>query len=157
MIALLIGITRHHTPRLLYICCSEHGTLVSAFWSATGIVYCLVPGDFMANNLLSCLRNLSAYKRPTSPGRYPRSRSAAVLVALFVGRGGDLYVLLSRLVSSRERERISLSVNLGKPKTFRWLAELPWRYLPSRWQVGAKRSLVRECSGIYNQYSYHNS
>ncbi|KAH9919694.1 uncharacterized protein B0H18DRAFT_625232 [Fomitopsis serialis] len=29
-----------------------------------------------------------------APGQYPKSRSAAVLVALFVGRHGDLYVLL---------------------------------------------------------------
>ncbi|KAF8512128.1 hypothetical protein JB92DRAFT_340107 [Gautieria morchelliformis] len=45
---------------------------------------------------IACLRSLASYKRPKSRGRYPRSRSAAVLVALFVGRGGDLYVLLSR-------------------------------------------------------------
>ncbi|KAF8589602.1 hypothetical protein K439DRAFT_1404832 [Ramaria rubella] len=45
---------------------------------------------------IACLRNLSAYKCPKPRGRLPRSRSAAVLVALFVGRGGDLYVLLSR-------------------------------------------------------------
>ncbi|KAJ7494829.1 NUDIX hydrolase domain-like protein [Mycena galericulata] len=43
-----------------------------------------------------CLRRLSEYrpKKPQFP--YPRSRSAAVLVALFVGRFGDLYVLLNR-------------------------------------------------------------
>ncbi|KAJ7766028.1 NUDIX hydrolase domain-like protein [Mycena metata] len=43
-----------------------------------------------------CLKNLSAYRphRPKFP--YPRERSAAVLVALFVGRLGDLYVLLNR-------------------------------------------------------------
>lgn len=43
-----------------------------------------------------CLRNLSTHrtKRPAPP--YPRANSAAVLVALFVGRSGDLYVILSR-------------------------------------------------------------
>ncbi|KAA1466730.1 hypothetical protein DENSPDRAFT_926089 [Dentipellis sp. KUC8613] len=45
-----------------------------------------------------CLQNLAAYRTPpqlaTLP--FPRSRRAAVLVALFVGRQGDLYVLLSR-------------------------------------------------------------
>jgi hypothetical protein len=43
-----------------------------------------------------CLRNLSTHrtKRPAPP--YPRAHSAAVLVALFVGRAGDLYVLLSQ-------------------------------------------------------------
>ncbi|KAG5637811.1 hypothetical protein H0H81_003143 [Sphagnurus paluster] len=43
-----------------------------------------------------CLRNLSAYRRPKYDIQFPRARSAAVLVALFVGRMGDLYVLLSR-------------------------------------------------------------
>lgn len=43
-----------------------------------------------------CLRNLVSYRRPKSRIPIPRSRSAAVLVALFVGRAGDLYVLLSR-------------------------------------------------------------
>ncbi|GLB34335.1 putative NUDIX domain containing protein [Lyophyllum shimeji] len=43
-----------------------------------------------------CLRNLVAYKCPNFGIPIPRARSAAVLVALFVGRMGDLYVLLSR-------------------------------------------------------------
>lgn len=45
---------------------------------------------------LRCLRNLSRHrtKRPAPP--YPRANCAAVLVALFVGRAGDLYVLLSQ-------------------------------------------------------------
>ncbi|KAF9528056.1 NUDIX hydrolase domain-like protein [Crepidotus variabilis] len=43
-----------------------------------------------------CLRNLVLYRTPRQRIPYPRSRSAAVLVALFVGRHGDLYVLLSR-------------------------------------------------------------
>jgi len=43
-----------------------------------------------------CLRNLSTHrtKRPVPP--YPRAHCAAVLVALFVGRAGDIYVLLSQ-------------------------------------------------------------
>jgi peroxisomal coenzyme A diphosphatase NUDT7 len=49
-----------------------------------------------------CLQTLAAYKPPRPPTDpdllYPLSRSAAVLVALFVGRTGDLYVMLSRLV-----------------------------------------------------------
>ncbi|KAJ3719169.1 NUDIX hydrolase domain-like protein [Lentinula raphanica] len=52
-----------------------------------------------------CLRNLAAYKPPkdTFPQPwlpFPRSRRAAVLVALFVGRKGDLYVLLSKRAST---------------------------------------------------------
>ncbi|KAJ7264192.1 NUDIX hydrolase domain-like protein [Mycena rebaudengoi] len=43
-----------------------------------------------------CLKNLAAYHAPKQKFLYPRSQSAAVLVALFVGRMGDLYVLLSR-------------------------------------------------------------
>ncbi|KAF8324623.1 NUDIX hydrolase domain-like protein, partial [Cantharellus anzutake] len=44
-----------------------------------------------------CLQTLAGYKLPSPPDPiYPLSRSAAVLVALFVGRNGDLYVLLSR-------------------------------------------------------------
>ncbi|KAI0065964.1 hypothetical protein BV25DRAFT_1880011 [Artomyces pyxidatus] len=42
-----------------------------------------------------CLRNLASYRTPRAPP-YPRAQCAAVLVALFVGRMGDLYVLLSR-------------------------------------------------------------
>ncbi|KAF8805986.1 hypothetical protein BYT27DRAFT_7339260 [Phlegmacium glaucopus] len=47
-----------------------------------------------------CLRRLAAYRSPQSNLIYPRSRCAAVLVALFVGRQGDLYVLLSRRSAS---------------------------------------------------------
>ncbi|KAJ3525116.1 hypothetical protein NMY22_g10710 [Coprinellus aureogranulatus] len=47
-----------------------------------------------------CLRNLAAYKAPKQRLTFPRSRMAAVLVALFVGRKGDLYVLLSRRAES---------------------------------------------------------
>ncbi|KAI0371495.1 hypothetical protein BV20DRAFT_941868 [Pilatotrama ljubarskyi] len=47
-----------------------------------------------------CIQRLAAYRPPKLSLRYPKSRSAAVLVALFVGRMGDLYVLLSRRASS---------------------------------------------------------
>ncbi|KAJ3860282.1 NUDIX hydrolase domain-like protein [Lentinula novae-zelandiae] len=52
-----------------------------------------------------CLRNLAAYKPPKDAFPqpwlpFPRSRCAAVLVALFVGRKGDLYVLLSKRAST---------------------------------------------------------
>jgi len=45
-----------------------------------------------------CLQDLAAYKPPPRDPAlvYPLSRSAAVLVALFVGRSGDIYVMLSR-------------------------------------------------------------
>lgn len=47
-----------------------------------------------------CIRRLAAYKPPPPPNGvvYPLSRSAAVLVALFVGRTGELYVMLNRYV-----------------------------------------------------------
>ncbi|KAF9477836.1 hypothetical protein BDN70DRAFT_809966 [Pholiota conissans] len=47
-----------------------------------------------------CLRNLVAYRAPKQRLKFPRSRCAAVLVALFVGRQGDLYVLLNRRSST---------------------------------------------------------
>ncbi|KZT70259.1 hypothetical protein DAEQUDRAFT_214953 [Daedalea quercina L-15889] len=47
-----------------------------------------------------CLQNLLNYRPPKPRVKYPKSRSAAVLVALFVGRHGDLYVLLSRRAST---------------------------------------------------------
>ncbi|RDB20080.1 Nudix hydrolase 15, mitochondrial [Hypsizygus marmoreus] len=47
-----------------------------------------------------CLRNLVSYRCWKAPVSVPRTRSAAVLVALFVGRMGDLYVLLSRRSST---------------------------------------------------------
>ncbi|KAJ3574685.1 hypothetical protein NP233_g1586 [Leucocoprinus birnbaumii] len=43
-----------------------------------------------------CLYRLASYRPPKLGVQIPRSRRAAVLVALFVGRNGDLYVLLSR-------------------------------------------------------------
>ncbi|KIM77283.1 hypothetical protein PILCRDRAFT_24230, partial [Piloderma croceum F 1598] len=49
-----------------------------------------------------CIRNLANYHPPKVRMKFPRSRCAAVLVALFVGRLGDLYVLLcSRSTSLR--------------------------------------------------------
>ncbi|KAJ3710317.1 NUDIX hydrolase domain-like protein, partial [Lentinula raphanica] len=55
-----------------------------------------------------CLRNLAAYKPPkdTFPQPwlpFPHSRRAAVLVALFVGRKGDLYVLLNLSLTGNRR------------------------------------------------------
>ncbi|KAI0030515.1 NUDIX hydrolase domain-like protein, partial [Vararia minispora EC-137] len=44
----------------------------------------------------TCIKSLLAYHMRRSPPPYPISKTAAVLVALFVGRMGDLYVLLSR-------------------------------------------------------------
>ena len=43
-----------------------------------------------------CIRALANYTPRQQNVKYPRERCAAVLVALFVGRKGDLYVLLSR-------------------------------------------------------------
>ncbi|KAJ3783330.1 NUDIX hydrolase domain-like protein [Lentinula aff. detonsa] len=59
----------------------------------------------LTRELKRCLRNLAAYKPPkdTFPQPwlpFPKSRRAAVLVALFVGRKGDLYVLLSKRAST---------------------------------------------------------
>jgi peroxisomal coenzyme A diphosphatase NUDT7 len=47
-------------------------------------------------SLQRCIRNLANYHPPKVRMKFPRSRCAAVLVALFVGRLGDLYVLLCR-------------------------------------------------------------
>ncbi|KAI0254178.1 NUDIX hydrolase domain-like protein [Lactifluus subvellereus] len=46
--------------------------------------------------LTRCLNNLSTLRTKRPPPPYPRACCAAVLVALFVGRAGDLYVLLSQ-------------------------------------------------------------
>ncbi|KAH7923639.1 hypothetical protein BV22DRAFT_1036121 [Leucogyrophana mollusca] len=43
-----------------------------------------------------CIQNLLSYRARRTRAQFPRSQSAAVLVPLFVGRAGDLYVLLSR-------------------------------------------------------------
>ncbi|KAH9045779.1 NUDIX hydrolase domain-like protein [Lactarius pseudohatsudake] len=42
------------------------------------------------------VQNLSSFRTKHTVPPYPRANCAAVLVALFVGRAGDLYVLLSR-------------------------------------------------------------
>lgn len=47
-----------------------------------------------------CLKNLANYHTPHIRIPLPRARQAAVLVALFVGRQGDLYVLLNRRAST---------------------------------------------------------
>ncbi|KZP09940.1 hypothetical protein FIBSPDRAFT_759195 [Athelia psychrophila] len=47
-----------------------------------------------------CLRNLANYTTPHIRLPLPPARQAAVLVALFVGRHGDLYVLLNRRAST---------------------------------------------------------
>jgi len=47
-----------------------------------------------------CIRALANYTSRRQKVKYPRERRAAVLVALFVGRKGDLYVLLSRRAST---------------------------------------------------------
>ncbi|WWC86800.1 uncharacterized protein L201_001679 [Kwoniella dendrophila CBS 6074] len=44
---------------------------------------------------LQCIYRLQRYVPPKDERRYPKRRSAAVAVVLFVGRLGDLYVLLS--------------------------------------------------------------
>ncbi|WVQ75914.1 hypothetical protein IAR50_005549 [Cryptococcus sp. DSM 104548] len=44
---------------------------------------------------LQCVRRLARYSPPPRRGRLPKRRCAAVAVMLFVGRLGDLYVLLS--------------------------------------------------------------
>ncbi|KAI0076967.1 hypothetical protein K474DRAFT_1181426 [Panus rudis PR-1116 ss-1] len=57
---------------------------------------------FLKPESKQCIKNLASY----SPARHwqelivPKSRRAAVLVALFIGRKGDLYVLLSRRAST---------------------------------------------------------
>ncbi|VDB90106.1 unnamed protein product [Peniophora sp. CBMAI 1063] len=48
----------------------------------------------------TCVKNLLAYHMRQPPPPYPRTMCAAVLVALFVGRMGNLYVLLSRRAST---------------------------------------------------------
>ena len=48
-----------------------------------------------------CIRALANYTPRRPYVRYPREKCAAVLVALFVGRKGDLYVLLSRYATHR--------------------------------------------------------
>jgi hypothetical protein len=46
--------------------------------------------------VLRCIENLLSYRARRTQVKFPRSQSAAVLVPLFIGRVGDLYVILSR-------------------------------------------------------------
>lgn len=58
-------------------------------------LHVFAPCDTDIRTFNSCLKRLAAYTpRPQPP--YPQSCSAAVLVAIFIGRWGDLYVILSR-------------------------------------------------------------
>ncbi|KIN97283.1 hypothetical protein M404DRAFT_10780 [Pisolithus tinctorius Marx 270] len=43
-----------------------------------------------------CIQNLLDYRARRTHARFPRAQSAAVLVPLFIGRAGDVYVILSR-------------------------------------------------------------
>lgn len=47
-----------------------------------------------------CIKNLLSYRAKHARVKFPLSQSAAVLVPLFIGRAGDLYVLLSRRSAS---------------------------------------------------------
>ncbi|KAG1897712.1 NUDIX hydrolase domain-like protein [Suillus fuscotomentosus] len=47
-----------------------------------------------------CIENLLNYRARHTQVKFPRSQSAAVLVPLFIGRAGNLYVLLSRRSAS---------------------------------------------------------
>lgn len=47
-----------------------------------------------------CIENLLSYRARRTQDKFPRSQSAAVLVPLFIGRVGDLYVILSRRSAS---------------------------------------------------------
>ncbi|KAI0751196.1 NUDIX hydrolase domain-like protein [Daedaleopsis nitida] len=73
-----------------------------------------------------CIQNLAAYRPPKSSLRFPKSRSAAVLVAVFIGRMGDLYVLLSRRASSLRTYAGDTALPGGKwedrDKSFEWTA-----------------------------------
>ncbi|KAG8714860.1 hypothetical protein FRC11_006776 [Ceratobasidium sp. 423] len=66
----------------------------SKLTSATGDEIVLKPESETALQQLA--QHVPSYPPPNYPKRFPRSRQAAVLVALFVGRLGDIYVLLSR-------------------------------------------------------------
>ncbi|KAJ3847371.1 NUDIX hydrolase domain-like protein [Lentinula lateritia] len=75
-----------------------------------------------ASLLSRCLQNLAAYKPPKDAFPqpwlpFPRSRRAAVLVALFVGRKGDLYVLLSKRASTLRSFAGDTSLPGGKMDT----------------------------------------
>lgn len=71
-----------------------------------------------------CIRALASYTPRWNNVRYPQEKCAAVLVALFVGRKGDLYVLLSRCATR------NTCINYFHPvttvKTRIYLADLRW-------------------------------
>ncbi|KAH9931777.1 NUDIX hydrolase domain-like protein [Amylocystis lapponica] len=73
-----------------------------------------------------CLQNLLYYRPPVPRIEYPKSRCAAVLVALFIGRMGDLYVLLSRRASTLRTYAGDTSLPGGKwepqDRTIEWTA-----------------------------------
>ncbi|KZT06452.1 uncharacterized protein LAESUDRAFT_725888 [Laetiporus sulphureus 93-53] len=75
---------------------------------------------------MACLQNLLNYRLPKQRMRYPKSRCAAVLVALFVGRMGDLYVLLSRRALTLRTYAGDTSLPGGKwepqDRTIEWTA-----------------------------------
>jgi hypothetical protein len=89
-----------------------------------------------------CLKNLSNYKAPPSSVVYPRARCAAVLVALFGGRMGDLYVLLSRLVSLNILQGGSCLMVFQLKESYD-ITNIRWRYVTPRWEVRARRSDAR--------------
>ncbi|PCH40719.1 hypothetical protein WOLCODRAFT_70305 [Wolfiporia cocos MD-104 SS10] len=73
-----------------------------------------------------CLQNLTSYRAPRQLMEFPKSRRAAVLVTLFVGRMGDLYVLLSRRASTLRTYAGDTSLPGGKwdpqDKNIEWTA-----------------------------------
>ncbi|CAL1699931.1 unnamed protein product [Somion occarium] len=73
-----------------------------------------------------CIKNLAAYTPPKQRSRIPKSRSAAVLIALFVGRKGDLYVVLSRRASTLRTYAGDTSLPGGRwepsDRTLEWTA-----------------------------------
>ncbi|KAI0796437.1 NUDIX hydrolase domain-like protein [Irpex lacteus] len=73
-----------------------------------------------------CLYNLVQYVPPKPRMKFPKSRQAAVLVALFVGRMGDLYVLLSQRSSNLRTYAGDTSLPGGKrepdDRTIEWTA-----------------------------------
>ena len=77
-----------------------------------------------------CIRALASYTPGRQHVKYPRERRAAVLVALFVGRKGDLYVLLSRCVARRINRFYPLIVLQAGT----YLTNLRRRYCPTGWE-----------------------
>lgn len=82
-----------------------------------------------------CIRALANYTPRRRNVKYPRERHAAVLVALFVGREGDLYVLLSRCATHRARSsHLVTTIQTGIRPT-----DLCRRYRLARWKGRRKR------------------